>query len=192
MEDYPALLLRLVIVCKRQNWKYSTYIILNPHLHYHAVFIGYVLDCLPTLSEEWRSIRNQIEFIKKFPMCPTVLINLKVSVSTPIWAAFVNIMQGHCYYIKILNLWKPESMSPNTTALAICSCHGSDSNEYLRPVSFIQDSMKLMKGTSIQTPLKLATFASNFYYIGFRLQFRRKIGRIHGSLVQVLHGRLKI
>ncbi len=40
--------------------------------------LGYVLDCLPTYNEHWKSIVEQIEYIKGFPLVPTIIINLKV------------------------------------------------------------------------------------------------------------------
>ena len=46
-------------------------------LHYFmANTLGYVLDCLPSMCEEWKPIVEQINFVKL--QNPTVIINLRV------------------------------------------------------------------------------------------------------------------
>ena len=40
--------------------------------------LGYVLDCLPSFDETWKSVPEQIKFLKTLPQPPTVIINLKV------------------------------------------------------------------------------------------------------------------
>ena len=42
-------------------------------------FVGYVLDDFPSTSEEYLSIDDQFEFLKKLPLKPDYLINLRVS-----------------------------------------------------------------------------------------------------------------
>ena len=40
--------------------------------------LGYILDCLPSFDETWKSVPEQIKFLKTLPQPPTVIINLKV------------------------------------------------------------------------------------------------------------------
>lgn len=39
---------------------------------------GYVLSCLPSMSEEYLKILEQIEFIKNLRLAPDFIINIKV------------------------------------------------------------------------------------------------------------------
>jgi hypothetical protein len=45
--------------------------------------VGYVLSCLPTMSEECLKIHDQIELIRHLKLKPDVIINIKVSLSYP-------------------------------------------------------------------------------------------------------------
>ena len=42
------------------------------------VNLGYVLDCLPSASEGWKSYRDQLHFLWDLEMKPDYIINLKV------------------------------------------------------------------------------------------------------------------
>ena len=42
--------------------------------------VGYVLDCLPTATTGWKSVEEQLSFLREFELKPDVIINLKVQV----------------------------------------------------------------------------------------------------------------
>ena len=41
-------------------------------------FVGYVLDCIPSASETWKSYSDQLHFLWDLEMKPDYIINLKV------------------------------------------------------------------------------------------------------------------
>lgn len=47
---------------------------------YFDYFLGYVLDCLPSVAIGWKSVEEQISFLKELDLKPDVIINLKVQV----------------------------------------------------------------------------------------------------------------
>jgi len=49
------------------------------------VFVGYVLDGLPTVSEEHMKIEQQIELIKSWNLQPDFVINIKVILDSVIY-----------------------------------------------------------------------------------------------------------
>ena len=42
---------------------------------------GYVLDCLPCMTTGWKSVEEQLSFLKDLQLKPDVVINLKVVVT---------------------------------------------------------------------------------------------------------------
>ena len=42
--------------------------------------LGYVLDCLPSVAIGWKSVEEQISYLKELDLKPDVIINLKVQV----------------------------------------------------------------------------------------------------------------
>ena len=44
----------------------------------YFVFVGYVLDCIPSASEIWKSYSDQLHFLWDLEMKPDYIINLKV------------------------------------------------------------------------------------------------------------------
>lgn len=49
-------------------------------MYFYYFILGYVLDSLPSLCDEWKSVTEQINFIKRLPVVPTIIVNLKVSI----------------------------------------------------------------------------------------------------------------
>ncbi len=73
-----------IITQALQSATVSNYGNVSAHLlhvaHYTLIYnIGYVLDCLPSMCEEWKTIVQQIDFIEKLKPAVTVIINLRVS-----------------------------------------------------------------------------------------------------------------
>lgn len=46
----------------------------------HVFDTGYVLSCLPFMSEDHLKINEQIELIKNLKLTPDIIINIKVTV----------------------------------------------------------------------------------------------------------------
>jgi len=44
------------------------------------IILGYVLDCLPSMTTGWKSVEEQLSFLKELDLKPDVIINLKVQV----------------------------------------------------------------------------------------------------------------
>lgn len=43
-----------------------------------STLLGYVLDCLPCMVAGWKSVEEQLSFLKDLHLKPDVIINLKV------------------------------------------------------------------------------------------------------------------
>jgi hypothetical protein len=42
------------------------------------LIVGYVLDCLPSLNEDWKTVLEQVHSIEQLNPKPTVIINMRV------------------------------------------------------------------------------------------------------------------
>ena len=51
---------------------------------YSFAGVGYVLSCLPSMSEECLKIHQQIELIRNLKLTPDVIINIKVPLLPPV------------------------------------------------------------------------------------------------------------
>ena len=51
---------------------------------YSFAGVGYVLSCLPSMSEECLKIHQQIELIRNLKLIPDVIINIKVPLLPPV------------------------------------------------------------------------------------------------------------
>ena len=47
-----------------------------------------MLDCLPSMTTGWKSVEEQLSFLKEFHLKPDVIINLKVQVKNVYFYAY--------------------------------------------------------------------------------------------------------
>ena len=62
--------------------KYMYYSVLSLFVVSYEIFLvylGYAMDCFPSFDTSWKSVSEQIEFLKSLKQPPDVIINLKVS-----------------------------------------------------------------------------------------------------------------
>ena len=77
--QYPPILPGLLLCCYFSN--VEMILILSPKTCLPNSILGYVMDDFPCLSEEFMSIKDQLELIKSWKLKPDFLINLRVSYS---------------------------------------------------------------------------------------------------------------
>lgn len=49
---------------------------------YNLLLLGYVLDCLPSANDSWKTIANQLHFLRNLKLPPDIIVNLKVQCVT--------------------------------------------------------------------------------------------------------------